>query len=80
MLAFGERIKKLRQDKGWSQYEASYKSNLDRSYIKKIEKGESNIWMAVLPELAELFEISISELLNFDYPSNNDNEEPIVFK
>ncbi|WP_109831871.1 helix-turn-helix domain-containing protein [Reichenbachiella versicolor] len=69
LIAFGKRIEKLRNSKGWSQYELSYKTNIERSSLIKIEKGTINTGVAVLPELAKAFDISIPELLSFDYES-----------
>jgi len=74
ITAFGGRIRQLRVERGWSQYEFSYKSNLERSFIRKLENGTVNTGIAILPELAEVFEIPIVELLHFDYPKDTSKE------
>jgi transcriptional regulator with XRE-family HTH domain len=75
IIALGVRVVQLRKEKGFSQYELTYKTNLERSTIQNIEKGLINSGVACLPELAEAFDISVSELLDFDYLESNDNQE-----
>ena len=61
---FGEFIKKLRKEKGITQKELGEKLNITDKAISKWERGLSFPDIAVLKDLAEFFEIDISELLN----------------
>ncbi|MCK4344827.1 MAG: helix-turn-helix transcriptional regulator [Bacteroidales bacterium] len=62
----GARIKKLRLEAGLSQEKLSFESNLDRSYIGSVERGERNIALINLNEIAVALNISISELLKIE--------------
>lgn len=59
----GKRVKQLRQEKGLSQEALAHLSELDRTYIPSIEKGERNISLEVIQKLAGAFKMTISELL-----------------
>ena len=61
---FGEFIKELRKEKKLTQKELGEKLNITDKAISKWERGLSFPDIAVLKDLAEFFEIDISELLN----------------
>ena len=61
---FGEFIKELRKEKQLTQKELGEKLNITDKAISKWERGLSFPDIAVLKDLAEFFEIGISELLN----------------
>lgn len=62
---FGLRIKELRQEKNLSQERLSFLTGFHRTYIGMIERGERNISLSNIAVFAKAFNISISELLNF---------------
>lgn len=64
LIKFGKRIQELRKAKGWSQEELANQANFHRTYIGFIERGERNITIKALENLAKTFDISLSELLN----------------
>jgi len=59
---FGLVLKELRLDKGLSQESLANQSDIDRTYISDIEKGERNISLKIIERLAETLQISLSEL------------------
>ena len=59
----GERIRELRETKGWSQEELGFKSGLHRNYVGRIERGEQNIAIVNLAKLAKALGVRPSELL-----------------
>ena len=59
---FGQRVKKLRQDKGLSQEALALQSDLDRTYIPSIEKGERNVSITVIEKIAKALKVKISVL------------------
>lgn len=62
---FGDRIKQLRLDKNVSQEKLSFATGFHRTYIGMIERGERNISLLNMAVFAKVFDINISELLDF---------------
>jgi len=59
----GERLSKLRKQKSLSQDELSSLSDVDRTYIAKIENGKANPSLEVLIKIARGLKIKLSDLL-----------------
>jgi transcriptional regulator with XRE-family HTH domain len=62
---FGDRIKQLRLQKNFSQEKLSFITGFHRTYIGMIERGERNISLTNMAVFAKVFELNISELLDF---------------
>ena len=60
----GERIEKLRKEKGLTQEELAEKAGLHRAYFWDIENGR-NISIKTAYVIAKALEVSLSELFNF---------------
>ena len=60
---FGEQIRSVRIAKGLSQDKLAVKSQIDRSYIGRIDRGEVNITIDKLYLLAEALECDPRDLL-----------------
>ncbi|TWX68477.1 helix-turn-helix transcriptional regulator [Colwellia demingiae] len=60
---FGEKIRSVRTAKGISQDKLAVKSQIDRSYIGRIDRGEVNITIDKLYILAAALECEPEELL-----------------
>lgn len=60
---FGEKIKKLRLEKNWSQEVLAEKTGFHRTYIGMIERGERNLSLKNIETFANTFEMEMSELL-----------------
>jgi transcriptional regulator with XRE-family HTH domain len=63
---FGLRVRQLRSEKNISQEKLSFATGFHRTYIGMIERGERNISLINMAVFAKVFEISISELLDFN--------------
>lgn len=50
--AFGERVRKLRQEAGLSQEALAILAELDRSYIGGVERGERNVSLVNIHKIA----------------------------
>lgn len=59
---FGLVLKELRLEKGLSQESLANQSDIDRTYISDIEKGERNISLKIIEQLSGTLQISLSEL------------------
>lgn len=62
---FGLRIRQLRSDKKISQEKLSFDTGFHRTYIGMIERGERNISLTNMAAFAKVFEMTVSELLDF---------------
>jgi transcriptional regulator with XRE-family HTH domain len=60
---FGERIRKLRDDRGWTQIYLSVHTGLSRTFISDLELGHKEPCLRTMEILADGFEISIIELM-----------------
>lgn len=65
LINFGNRIKHLREQKGWSQETLAQESGLHRTYIGGIERGERNVSLINIKRLAEALQTEMSELFKF---------------
>ena len=65
IIEFGLKIKKLRKEKDISQEELSFLTGFHRTYIGMIERGERNISLSNMAVFAKVFELNLSELLDF---------------
>ena len=59
----GERLKKLRQEKGMSQGDIARKLGVHRSYISRIERGVRNPTVKNVERIAEALGVSPHKLL-----------------
>ncbi len=62
-LAIGQRIKELRDARGWSQEEFADRCGVHRTYIGSAENGARNLTIQVLTMFARAFGMTVSELL-----------------
>jgi len=58
----GDRIRRLRSRKGWSQEEFAAVSGVHRTYIGAVERGEKNLTLSTMHTLARTLDTSIAQL------------------
>ena len=63
IVAFGKRVRDVRKKKGISQEKLAELSNIDRSYMGNIERGEKNITLKKVYEICDALDIEIKEML-----------------
>jgi len=61
---FCERVAALRQRKGFTLEQLAAASNVSRSMLSQIERGQANPTLAVIYRIAEAFGMSIGELVD----------------
>lgn len=61
----GKKIREIRKQKGISTYDLSYESNISRSQINSIEKGDINTSICTLKALADAMELKVKDLIDF---------------
>jgi transcriptional regulator with XRE-family HTH domain len=60
--SLGQRIRALRNKKGWSQEYLSERCNLYSSHMGQIERGESNVTLSTLLAIARALDTTVSEI------------------
>ena len=70
-MTMGEYIKKLREEKGWSQEELGQKVGVNRAAVQKWEKGTvENIKRSTIKELSKVLGVSPCDLMQWDEEAN----------
>lgn len=64
LVRLGDRIRKLRKRRGWTQVVMAEKIGLDRSFIADVERGKRNISILNLDLIAKGFKLSLSRFLS----------------
>ena len=67
----GERIKKIRIQKGMTQADLSVQANIGLSHISDIELGKSQMMLATFIRIAEVLQVSTDVLIRPDIPEVN---------
>lgn len=62
LIQFGENLRKLRQEKGFTQEALANELNVEVSQISRIERGVINTSVTTVYEISRVLRISISEL------------------
>ena len=63
--AFGLAVRKIRVDKGLTQEELGFESDLTKAYISSIEPDQKLPSITTIAKLAKAFEMSLSELMSY---------------
>jgi transcriptional regulator with XRE-family HTH domain len=74
-MVIGEKIRKIRSLKGFSQDYVAAKLSMSQNNYSKIELGEVKVNTEVLEKIAEIFDLRPEDVLTFDekYIFNNHN-------
>lgn len=72
---FSENLKTIRKAKGYTQEELAIKINVVRQTISKWEKGLSVPDADMLTQIADVLEVSVSELLGADIKEEENKNE-----
>lgn len=59
----GRNLRRLREEKGWSQETYAEEAGIHRTYVSDIERGARNPTILVLEKLAAPFGVTASQLL-----------------
>ena len=62
LLKFGKRVRELRKERQLSQEKLGELAGLHRTYIGMVERGERNISLKNLEQIAKAFKVNIDEL------------------
>jgi transcriptional regulator with XRE-family HTH domain len=62
LKAFGEKIRKIRIERGLSQEKLAFLSGLHRTYVGAIERGERNVSFKNIEKIAKTLKVNLEEL------------------
>jgi len=65
-MDLAENIKAIREEKGLKQIEVADYIGVDKSAYSKIEKGSRSLAIEELQKMAQLFNLTTDQILNFD--------------
>jgi transcriptional regulator with XRE-family HTH domain len=79
----GKNIRTLRHEHGWSQEDVANRLGISIPAFSKIETGVTDINLSRLEQIANIFEVSVVNLLSLEYiqePSIQDNSLNLIQK
>ncbi|MBK0380989.1 helix-turn-helix domain-containing protein [Mucilaginibacter segetis] len=79
----GKNIRTLRHERGWSQEDVASRLGISIPAFSKIETGVTDINLSRLEQIANIFEVSVVNLLSLEYveePSTQDVSLSIIQK
>lgn len=59
---FGDRVRQLRTERGWSQEQLAEKAQLHRTYVVEVERGHRNASLDVIDALATALAVPVHAL------------------
>lgn len=62
LIRFGQRIRELRKQRGFSQESFALECGLDRTYIGGVERGERNVALKNIEVISQALKLSVSDL------------------
>lgn len=68
---FGHNLKRLRNNKNWSQEELAHRAQLDRTYISMLERGVRNPTLAIMEDLSKALDVDLTALLKGSGPQSS---------
>ena len=64
LVSLGDRIRKLRKKRGWTQVEMAERVGIDRSFLADVERGKRNLSILNLDLIAKGLKVTLSQLLS----------------
>ncbi len=64
LIAFGRKVREIRKAKGLSQEALADLSGIDRSYMGHIERGQKNVTLLKIYQIADALNVSITNFFD----------------
>lgn len=61
LINFGNKLKVLRQEKGFSQEALALEIEVDRTYIGKIERAERNVSLKMVAKITKALNVEVKD-------------------
>ncbi|MEN6619589.1 MAG: helix-turn-helix transcriptional regulator [Rikenellaceae bacterium] len=65
-LKVGQKIRKIREDKGISQQELADRCNFEKSNMSRIEAGKTNLTLKTLLTISTVLTVPLKDFLDFE--------------
>ncbi|MBT3271209.1 helix-turn-helix transcriptional regulator [Candidatus Poribacteria bacterium] len=62
-VRFGDRVRELRRERGWTQETLAAKSGLNRAYLSLVETGKRNITLRQAEVIANTFGVALGAMM-----------------
>ena len=59
---FGELVRRMRQDRGYSQEDFAFRVGLHQTYVSSVERGERNVTIGTADRIADGLDVTLAEL------------------
>jgi transcriptional regulator with XRE-family HTH domain len=63
-VRFGQKLRKLRLERGWTQTDVAVHLGIDRSFLSDLERGKREPCLRTLETIAQGFEMTLPQLLS----------------
>ena len=63
-IALGERVRKLRTERGWRQIDLAEHAGIHENYVSDLETGRKEICLRTLQTVAAAFDMKAADLLS----------------
>lgn len=63
LVAIGQAIRRLRKTKKLSQEKLALLADVDRAYIGQVERGDNNVAVLRLKQIADALEVTVASLM-----------------
>lgn len=74
----GQRIKKLRRSKGFSQERLAEIMGISPKYLSNIERGKENPTLDMFIKLANALNVEVAEVFNYSYEQSSKELRQVV--
>ena len=64
LVRLGDRIRRLRKKRGWTQVVMAERVGIDRSFLADVERGKRNVSILNLDVIAKGLKVSLSQLFS----------------
>ena len=62
-ILLGERIRKLRQARGWRQLDLAEEAGINENYVSDLELGRKEVCLRTMQAIADAFGIKIADMM-----------------
>lgn len=70
----GDRIRLLRNEKGFSIEELAHRAGIDSSHLSRLERGQRNPSLVMIEKLTVALETTFEDLFRYILPPNAEND------